>query len=481
MSTVSSFLKTGSAQLLPRVQWHAHNGNGHVVQFYSDDVFLVEELAHFIGAALRAGESAVVVATETHRNELVQLLANRHDLAEAIRDGRFSPLDAAETLAKFMRDGHPDPARFAEIIGAVLERAKARSGGRRVVVFGEMVMLLWVQGNREGALELEQLWNDLAQKHVFSLRCAYPLNAFRSEEDSRLFSKICSEHSTVIPSEGYTALGGDDERLRNIAQLQQKAQALEFERTQQASLRAANLQLQTEASARREELRKLGDSEEALRELSNRLLRTHDEERRHLGLNLHDSVAQYLAVLKMALEMLGSDNPPAANLAKQLIAECIPLLERSIEELRAASYLLHPPMIDESGLRAAILWHLSGFTKDTGIQVTLDIAPGFVRLPKEIELPIFRVLQEGLANVHQHSGSSTAAVSLRRENGAVCLEIRDSGKGIPLDALQSCEGNPGKLGIGFRAMQERLLQVGGQLHLSSTATGTTLTVSVPLA
>ena len=479
MSTLSSFTETGAAQSLPRVHWHDHHGSGHVVQFYSDDRFLVEPLGRLFGAALTAGESAVVVATEAHRRQLLECLENRRiDLSRAIREGRFVFLDASETLAKFMLHGHPDPARFAEVIGGVLETAKAVARLQRITVFGEMVALLWADGNHQAALELEQLWNELARKYAFSLHCAYPLAAFRTADDSQLFMKICSEHSSVIPGESYTALTDDHERLRNIALLQQKAQAFEFERAQQASLRETNLQLETEVAARQQELAKLGNSEETLRKLSNRLLRTQDEERRRLGLNLHDTVAQYLAVLKMALEMLGTNNG-AGNLAQQLIADCIPLLERSIEELRAASYLLHPPMIDESGLRSAILWYLGGFTKNTGIQVTLEVAQGLGRFPREIELTLFRVLQESLANVQRHSGSLTAAVSLHPEDGSVRLEVRDHGKGIAPELLRSCNGSPENLGVGLRAMQERLHHLGGKLQLASTPQGTTLTARVP--
>ena len=475
-----SVLSSRATQLLPQINWDPHHHVGHTVQFYSDDPFLVESLSGLVGGTLAAGESAVVIATEAHRRQLFDLLIARGvDVSRALREGRYFPLDAEQTLAKFMRDAHPEPSHFSDIIGGVLEKATAASTNGRVVAFGEMVALLWVEGNREAALEVEQLWNDLAAKFVFSLHCAYPLSEFRTEEDAHFFRKICSEHASVIPSEGYTSLTDDEERLRNIAELQQKAQALEFEKGRQASLRKTNLQLESEAAARQEQLRKLGDSEQALRELSHRLIRSQEDERRSLGINLHDSVGQHLAVLKMALEMLNSNNAPSGGLAKKLIAECLPLLERSIDQLRAASYLLYPPMMDETGLPTAIRWYLTGFTKNTGIHVTLDVAPDLSRLPGEIELALFRALQESLANVHRHSGSSTAAVALRLGDGQVRLEVCDQGKGIAQEA-PSFDGNPGKLGVGLRTIQERLRQLGGALHLSSTPQGTTLTASVPL-
>lgn len=481
MSTASRFEETGSTQLVTHANWCEHNGSRHAVQFYSDDRFLVESLASFFGAALREGDAALVIATPTHLHQVYDSFLNHCvPVSSAEREGRYVALGAAETLAKFMRNTRPDPQLFQAVIGGTIAKLQAAAPGRRIVAFGEMVALLWADDQREAALELEQLWNNLAQDHEFSLRCAYPLSSFGNDDDTRLFLKICAEHSSVMPGESYTSLADDNERLRNIAQLQQKAQALEFEKGRQASLRNANSRLEAEAAAHQEQLQKSSDAEKELRELSARLLRSQDEERRRLGLDLHDSVGQYLAVLKMGLDMLNSENPPAGDLGKKLMAECIPLLEHSIEQLRVASYLLYPPMIEETGLRTAIQWYLTGFVKNTGIRVTLDVAPAVGRLPGEIELALFRVLQESLANVHQHSRSSTAAVSLRLEDGFVRLKVSDEGKGIAQELLQSCRSNPGKLGVGFRAMQERLHQIGGQLQLSSPPQGTTLTASVPL-
>jgi signal transduction histidine kinase len=480
MSTLFSFPDAGSAQSVPLVNWHDRGAGSHTVQFYSDDRFLIEPLARFIGTALEAGDAAVIIATEHHRSQLSELLHKHHGeaLSAAIQSGRFVSLDAARTLAKFMRDAHPDPSLFSAVIAGILDVAQASASGRRVAAFGEMVALLWAEGHHEAAIELEQLWNDLARRHAFSLHCAYPLSSFQDEGQSQLFLSICSQHSSVIPDESYTSLPDDQARLRNIVQLQQKAQALEFEKGRHASLLSANETLQAEAAAHQEQLRKLGDSEQSLRELSNRLIRSQEDERRRLGMNLHDSVGQHLAVLKMALDMLNSRNAPTGDAAKKLMAECIPLLEHSIEQLRAASYLLYPPMIEETGLPTAIRWYLTGFTKHTGIRVTFDIAQDFPRLPGEIELALFRALQESLANVHRHSGSSTAVVALRSDHNEVRLDVCDHGKGIAQEHQHCFDPTVGKLGLGLRAIQERLRQLGGTLQLSSTPQGTTFAASV---
>ena len=212
--------------------WEEHRAHGHSVQFYEDDAFLLDGLSRFIGAAVLAGDSAIVIATESHREGLAQRLRSRGlDLTPAVKQGRYLSLDAAETLAKFMVDGWPDAVQFSRVIGSVITQlsSAAQAEHPRVAAFGEMVALLWAEGKQDAAVRLEQLWNDLARTHSFQLHCAYPINLFSQEKDGGLVQKICSEHSHVVPTESYTSLAGDEERRRSIIFLQQKAQALETE------------------------------------------------------------------------------------------------------------------------------------------------------------------------------------------------------------------------------------------------------------
>ena len=221
------------ASVAPPPDWNDLDHCGHVVQFYSDDSFLLEGLSRFIGSALGAGDAAIVIATKAHRDELTSRLQGLGlDTARSIKQGRFVSLDAAETLSKFMVDGWPDEARFEEVVGGVLKGVtSAVKGGLqpRVAAFGEMVALLWADGQGDAAIRLEQLWNDLAKKHSFYLHCAYPMSGFAHSQDGDPILKICAEHSHVIPAESYTELSTEPDRLRSIALLQQKAQALETE------------------------------------------------------------------------------------------------------------------------------------------------------------------------------------------------------------------------------------------------------------
>lgn len=201
----------------------------HFVQFYESDAFLARSLAEFIAAGLQAGSAAVVIATPAHRDGLETILAAKgFDLENLKAAELYYVLDAAETLAEISSDGRPDAERFREVVGSVIARAAHHRPPVRA--FGEMVALLWADGKVRAALELEQLWDDLAKCCSFALCCAYPIGAFRREHDAAPFMQICGAHSQVVPAESYREQDvGRDERLRTIALLQQKAVSLEAE------------------------------------------------------------------------------------------------------------------------------------------------------------------------------------------------------------------------------------------------------------
>ncbi len=232
MSTVSARLLLDSSSPTPASLWNTPRSKGHSVQFYEEDSYLLEGLGRFIGAAILAGDAALIITTESHRDGLLTLLGSRGlDLKLAMSEGRFLTFDAAEMLTKFMVDGTPDAALFAEVTENLITRLASTESGetRRVAVFGEMVALLWADGQLEAAVQLEQLWNQLGRTHSFQLHCAYPLNQFSKEEDRKKILEICAEHSHVVPTEQYTALADDQERFQAVLFLQQKVQALETE------------------------------------------------------------------------------------------------------------------------------------------------------------------------------------------------------------------------------------------------------------
>jgi signal transduction histidine kinase len=204
----------------------------HSVQFYEEDSSLIDSLAKLIGTALIAGDTAIVIATQAHRDALAKRLKARGlDLEINAKLGRYCSLDAAETLVAFMVNGAPDATRFNAFMGYLLSSAQsaAQDNSQRLVLFGEMVALLWADGNIDAAIQLEQLWNELGRAHAFELHCGYSMKSFAREAHSQAFLNICAEHSHVVPTENYTALTNEDDRLRHISLLQQRAQIAEAE------------------------------------------------------------------------------------------------------------------------------------------------------------------------------------------------------------------------------------------------------------
>ena len=228
-----------------------------------------------------------------------------------------------------------------------------------------------------------------------------------------------------------------------------------------------------------ESQRKLRESEQSLRQLSLHLLSTQDEERRRIGRDLHDSLGQYLSVLKMKLDSMVARMDSKPSTEADDLKKCAKLTEDAVTEVRTISYLLYPPMLEEMGLKSAIPWYVDGFTNRSGVNTSFEASADFGRLPRDIELALFRVLQESLTNVHRHSGSPTASVVLTMQVSDAVLTVSDKGKGVDTRSLEETGRDwIGALGVGLRGMSERMRQLGGTLELSSTPQGTVVTARV---
>ena len=227
----------------------------------------------------------------------------------------------------------------------------------------------------------------------------------------------------------------------------------------------------------------LKSNEEALRQLSARLLRLQDEERRRIARDLHDITGQKLALQSITLsqvlkkEMAGLDEE-----SRRLLSECTALTKEVGEEIRTLSYLLHPPLLDELGLPSAVQWYVEGFERRTGIAVEVDISSVFQRLPPDIEVTLFRVIQESLANVHRYSGSAKVFVQLKSNKDEIKVQVADFGKGMPLAKENFSPGTGTPLGVGIQSMKERMRQLGGTLNVTSTTNqGTQVTATLRLS
>lgn len=215
----------------------------------------------------------------------------------------------------------------------------------------------------------------------------------------------------------------------------------------------------------------------ALRQLSAKLIRAQDEERRRLARELHDSMGQYLAAMSMSLAALVADTP---SIDKKRSDDLQNIIQLCLSETRTLSHLLHPPLLDEIGLNSAMKWFVEEFGNRSGIRVSLHSECQY-RLPTLVETMLFRVVQEALTNIHKHSGSPTAEVSLRTDPAAVVLEVKDYGKGMSKELLERA-GNRGSVaGVGLAGMRERVSEIGGNFHLQSGPDGTSIRVSIPVA
>ena len=220
-------------------------------------------------------------------------------------------------------------------------------------------------------------------------------------------------------------------------------------------------------------------AEDELRVLSGHLLTLRDEERRRLARDLHDSVGQLLAGATMNVSILSGQVSGEDSKAAELLSEISRLLEQSVKEIRTISYLLHPPLLDEIGLLSALRWYVAGFSERSQIQVDLEMPEDLGRFRRELELAVFRIVQETLTNVHRHSGSARAKITLTRGPRQLRMKVEDQGKGMALP-LNMELGSKRAPGVGISGIRERVRQLGGQMQIRSGNSGTTVEVLFPL-
>jgi len=276
------------------------------------------------------------------------------------------------------------------------------------------------------------------------------------------------------------------DRKRTERQLQENQARLEAEtellRQSEERFRELSERLDHEVRIRTRELEErnadvLRQSEQ-LRELSWHLLRVQDDERRRIARELHDSAGQILTVLGMNLASLSEE---ARSTSPELAARadsCQELIRNLQQEIRTTSYLLHPPLLEEAGLAAALSWYVDGLHARSGLEITLDVSEDLERLPDNLELMVFRIVQEALTNIHRHSGSNTGSIRLSRQGKAVVVEIKDNGKGISPKKLAEIQTRGS--GVGIRGMRERIKQFQGSLNIESDHSGTRIIATIPI-
>jgi signal transduction histidine kinase len=457
----------------------------HIVQFYETDRSLLDAVATYCADAILADGVALVVATAEHRAGIAERLRVRGLLDADGNHDSYLSLDAAETLSQFMVDDDVNAARFTEVIGGIISRAA--KNGRQLRVFGEMVSLLVADGQPAAAIRLEELWNDLLAdpRHDFTLFCAYAMDQFGGEAHQAYFSDICAAHSQVVPAESYTALPTPHDRLRAIAELQQKAESLETEITERQ--RAEEL------------LRSALAAEHHARLEAETALRVRDEFLTIAAHELRNPLACLSLHAQVAMRRLSHDehvDPARTEHSLRSISAQVTRLSRLLDRL-----------LDVSRLGADDLtFHLQRRPTDlTGLveQVTTSTRAWSDRHPIVLETPaslevwvdplrLEQVLANLLENAIKHSphGAPIVVTLSLPTPGTVELSVGDRGIGIPIEArdriferffqARSDDVTQG-LGLSLYVSQKIVELHGGQIRADfPTEGGTRFVVTLPV-
>jgi signal transduction histidine kinase len=227
-----------------------------------------------------------------------------------------------------------------------------------------------------------------------------------------------------------------------------------------------------------QEIKERERAERDLRNLSAKALTIQDEERRRIARDLHDGVGQTLTAAIMAVSQAMSCPEPLPTGCQSGLRDAEDLLQQAVREVRTVSHLLHPPLLDESGLLSAVRWYAEGFSKRSGIKLTLELDEQTDRFGQDVETGLFRIVQEGLTNVHRHSGAEAVHIKITTSRRRLTLSIQDDGKGFPPDALRVPPN--GSQGVGLSSMRERSALLGGTFNIETNSRGTLIVVSVPL-
>lgn len=423
----------------------------HVCLIYESREEQLAAPAPSIRLGLERGEKCIYIADEDTVNDVLGAL---HTIGihvdEVVNSGRLTIVSQQDT---YLRQSHFEPDKMIRFWADALGPATAAGfSGLRVVA--EMSSALGEGPDKERLIEYEAKLNNFIRDYPMVATCQYDchrfapqviLNVIRTHPIVIYGNLVCSNPYYVPPQEFLAPNIEEMEVKRLLANIRD-----------------------------REQINK------ELRELSGRLFQIQDEEHRRIARELHDSVAQELTAVSMNLNKMQERTKRRDPVTDNLLSDSIALVEQCNCEIRTISHLLHPPLLDELGLRCGLQNYIDGFAKRSGIATTLDVVPDIDRLSLAIETALFRVVQECLGNIYKHSGSTTAAIRIRRDADIIRLEIRDEGRGFVHKLRQRVEQPTGSVGVGIAGMRERLRQVRGQLEIETGDQGTTVRAIVPL-
>ncbi|MEO5815708.1 MAG: ATP-binding protein [Gemmatimonadaceae bacterium] len=452
--------------------------SGHAVQFYVDDAFLVSSVGDYLAAGLAIGQPVVAVATEEHRRGIEEHLRNRgFDVERAVQRSQLRLIDAGELLASFMENGHPNGALCRASIGGILSAYHRNIPRVTVRVFGEMVDVLCRAGNIDGALEVEELWNELAQTYSFSLLCGYSMRTFASDAHTECVASICGQHAHVIPTERYLEVA-KGAQMREIALLQQRAQALEAEvrrrDEREQSLRVALSKAEAANRAKNQFLSVMShELRTPLNAIGGHVQLVEMEVLGPINDRQRDSLAR---VQRSQRHLLGLIND-VLNLARldasqvQYTAEPVPLAALIVDVVELVEPLFKASALVCSAVHADDSAPVARADRDKVRQVLLNLL--------------------GNAAKFTPAGGGVTVRTIDLPDCMVAIEVSDTGVGMPADRLDAvfepfvqiagaAADQKDGVGLGLAISRKLARGMSGDLHVRSTlGVGSTFTLTLP--
>lgn len=374
--------------------------------------------------------------------------------------------EATEATAKFraLFDQSPVFAGVMALDGTVIDanRTSLEAGGYRAdEVLGRVFWETpWWRVDKEVQAKVRAATLQAAQGDPYRAELPYVLaNGTSRIVDFALYPIRDSDGKIIFLHPTGTDITDRKLAEENVRKLTERLEVEVEVRTQELEARNADVLRQTDL----------------LRVLSQRLMEVQDAERRRIARELHDSAGQLLSVLSINLSGLAQRAKSKVPELSETADECHRIVQQLSEEIRTMSYLLHPPLLEEIGLAAALDWYAKGLSERSGLEIDLSIPHKLVRLPRELELAVFRVVQECLTNIHRHSESKTASIKIAVQEETLLLEIKDQGKGIPPDKLSQIQSRGS--GVGIQGIRERIRPFNADMRIESTNSGTTISVA----